>query len=76
MELVTAIKLRLGSIWPTVSMEAVTWDSKDGIEPPKTISIERRRLLFHIAALMDVNECEMKFLQYDGEQRPEYMKRL
>ena len=41
-------------------------------EPPYDIREPQRTVLFHIASMLDVNECELEFMQCDRLTREAY----
>ena len=81
------IKQRLGSLWEPVSPSVAQWRpvtplvgsehiSDHEEEPQAEMRGPRRILLFHIASILDVNECELEYLQCSQRDRESYMKVL
>lgn len=52
------------------------WESKDGESPPSSFRVPLRVVLFHIAASMDINECEFEWLELQNFEKDEYIKAL
>ncbi|KAI0558502.1 hypothetical protein FGB62_206g09 [Gracilaria domingensis] len=69
---------RLGSLWQPVVADAINWTpGSDGNSTPlPEMHDSRRVLLFHIVAVMDVNECTLDFLPGSDSERKDYMKTL
>lgn len=44
--------------------------------PQKTVRASRRVLLFHVAAILDPNECELECLKCPNEDRTQYFSCL
>lgn len=51
-------------------------DEDTNERPSKETSLSRRTLLFHIAALIDINECHLDFLDATAEEKGKYYSRL
>ncbi|KAI0558477.1 Ribonuclease H-like protein [Gracilaria domingensis] len=80
------IKERLGSIWKRVSEDVAIWlpTAQSGAEnilssslpasqtPYPEMRAPRRVLLFHIAALLDINECGFDFLDCTQSEKEQY----
>ena len=77
---------RFGKMWNAVDDEAVRWcpaDTNENVElgsgqesPDKDMHEPRRTLLFHVAAMLDVNECSLDFLDMDDEKKEKYFDLL
>lgn len=76
LELAEKIEERFGSVWRPVDSSILEWEPKDGERPPASFRLPLRVVLFHIAALMDINECEFEWLQLQNEDKDEYISSL
>ena len=63
-------------MWQSVDPDVMVWCPSGEDEPSTVMRDPRRVLLFHIAACLDVNECEMEFLNVAKPDRERYMKSL
>lgn len=78
------IERRLGKLWKPVEEHVALWSSHcsddlgyEGSDVPDSdIREPRRVLLFHIAAVLDVNETCLDFLDYTWEQKVGYYEIL
>lgn len=77
-KLADRIAFRLGAVWERVDEEAAHWrpNTDQESEPDKDLHEARRVLLFHVAAIMDVNECCLDFLDCSENDRKAYKKVL
>ena len=87
--LANSIESRLSLLWAPVSMSTALWrpsdnDGETDVEddlgpdvfvPNQEMHAPRRALLFHVAAMLDVNECALDFLE-DGVGRNDYYQIL
>jgi hypothetical protein len=68
------LKLRLGALWTMADGAAgVEWDDVKDAERAN-FKVQRRALLFHMAAMFDVNECSLDWL--DAPMRGDYFTKL
>lgn len=83
-EFAQAIQRRLGHVWSQVSSSAAMWrpassndcDDDDGGDIDPTYHKPRRVLLYHIAAMLDVNECQLEFIDPHPLSRAAYIQVL
>ena len=54
----------------------IDWYPTEGEEPEPEMRAPRRILLFHLAAILDVNKCELDFLQCSSQQRLDYIENI
>ena len=75
-ELSMVIKERLSALWTPVGNHVFTWNPS----AHETLAVQeramRRVLLFHIAAIVDVNECELEFLGLSSSERELYISNM
>ncbi|KAI0562610.1 hypothetical protein FGB62_57g211 [Gracilaria domingensis] len=73
-----ALSLRLGNLWRPVPSSSCAWHTDMPSVPTEQsqtlINRDRRTLLFHLAVLLDVNECELEFLEDGIESRASYFR--
>lgn len=62
---------RLGSLWKCADATAINWapSNEEASQPDREMHEPRRVLLFHIAALLDVNECSLEFLSCADDEK-------
>ncbi|KAI0561249.1 hypothetical protein FGB62_89g118 [Gracilaria domingensis] len=81
-KLCTSLNTRLGILWKPVATASIDWDPSNedqdlhlsgGIA---TLAEGRRVLLFHLAALLDINECELEFVGSTQYERDVYFHLL
>lgn len=72
---------RLGHIWKQIDEETALWRPDNSvIENDEDQEIEeamhqpRRTLLFHISAIMDINECQLEFIEDSPLSKESYIK--
>lgn len=81
-KLANGIKERLGAIWQPVHSTVAEWRPDDteisngAQQPDRNMHQPRRVLLFHIAALLDVNECALDCMDINTDEEIEYYKLL
>lgn len=73
LELAQRIEDRFGCLWRPVDDRVINWYPKGDEEPQIAFREPRRVLLFHLTAMLDVNECELDFLNLSTEEREEYV---
>lgn len=73
LELAHRIEDRFGCLWWPVDSCVINWYPKEGEEPQLAFREPRRVLLFHLTAMLDVNECELEFLQLSSADREQYI---
>lgn len=75
-ELANHINHRFGTPWKPVDAAVITWCPKDEDEPERFMRSPRRVLLFHLASILDINECKLEFIQLSEENNEWYYKSL
>lgn len=70
------IEHRLGCIWKPVDNAAIFWKPENGEHPDSSMREPRRVLLFHIAAILDINECELECLSIPSCEKDAYFQSL
>lgn len=77
-KLADRLNTRLGLVWQMVDPFAVSWqpDYEEFQEPDGEMHKLRRVLLFHISAMVDVNECSLAFLDCSESAKRDYFKLL
>lgn len=75
-DLAEKVRDRFGILWEPVTEGALMWSPTESEEPCTELRPYRRVLLFHIAAVMDVNECELEFLSVSKCDRESYIQGL
>ena len=81
-ELAQSLKTRLGHIWKQVTEEAASWKPSkrpNGIYGEilhPSLHEPRRVLLYHVAAALDVNECQFEYIDPTPLSRDAYLKCL
>ena len=76
LKIAESLEARLGDIWNPVEASVISWSPEDDEEPPTSVKAPRRILLFHLAAVLDVNECELEFLRLNKMDRESYFTKL
>lgn len=77
--LAAALEKRLGHIWKQVDEASALWhpsEFSDVNEPAPQIRESRRTLLFHIAAILDINECQLEAIEPYPLPMDDYMSLL
>lgn len=76
LQLAKSVADRLGALWRPVVSAAIHWTPEDNESPPRSHHLPRRVLLFHLSALMDINECEFEWLELNEGEKEVYLQSL
>ena len=71
-KLAESLKDRLGNMWNVLSATSALWRHEDDTDTPENIRAPQRTLLYHLAAVLDVNECNLEFLSCTEHERTDY----
>ena len=79
-QLADRIKYRLGHLWGQIDATAALWRPDDTAcengedeDIDESMQKPRRTLLFHIAAMLDINECQFDFIDVSPLSRDAYI---
>lgn len=76
LQLSARIEHRLGSLWHPVDTAAIIWKPGNGEYPSYDIREPRSLLLFHLASILDANECGLECISITDEEKDDYFRSL
>ena len=76
LKLAGRLKHRLGDLWNPVAEDTIHWQPSDDEEPHAHVRGPRRILFFHLASILNINECHLEFLDCSETERLSYVNSL